>query len=349
MAFLIFIVLLVALWALLRAEKAEQRLRRLGAQLDAVTQRLAALEGGRTPVAPAIDTGSVATPPIQVPMAPQPEPPPVPPPPQEIPVPAAPGLEQALGTRWLVWLGALAVALAGVFLAKYAVDQGLLGPAVRLSLGVLFGVGLAAAGDQLRRRGPGEGQALHIASIPAALTAAGLAIAFACIYAAHTLHGLIGAGATFAGLAALSAAAFLLALSHGGSDGRPAGAFIALLGLGGGLAVPALVPTEHPSAWALFGYLALLNTATLAVGWRLPAPWLGLPVLGGAALWVTTALGRGAEAPPIVLFLVALAAAGLCFGRLSLRDGNAKTALTDAWTAAATGAVPLLLDWLLLT
>ncbi|MBB6254833.1 DUF2339 domain-containing protein [Nitrospirillum iridis] len=347
MAFLIFIVLLVALWALLRAEKAEQRLRQLGAQLDTVSQRLAVLEGGRAaPPVPVAPAGPV------LPESVEPPPPPssiVPHPVSPAPLPVAPTLEQTLGTRWLVWLGALAVALAGVFLAKYAVDQGLLGPAVRLSVGVLFGVGLTAAGDQLRRRSPQGGQALHIASIPAALTAAGLAIAFACIYAAHALHGLIGAGATIAGLAALSAAAFLLALSHGGSDGRPAGAFIALLGLGGGLAVPALVPAEHPSAWALFGYLAVLNTATLAVAWRLPTAWLGLPVLGGAALWVATTLGHDAEALPIVLFLIALAAAGLGFGRLILRDGTPRTALTDAWLATAMGAVPLLLDWLVLT
>ena len=50
----------------------------------------------------------------------------------------------------------------------------------------------------------------------------------------------------------------------------------------------------------------MLNTATLAVAWRLPSDWLGLPVLGGAALWVATTLGHDAEALPIVLFLATI-------------------------------------------
>ncbi|TWB64248.1 DUF2339 domain-containing protein [Nitrospirillum viridazoti] len=353
MAFLVFIALMVALWALIRSERSERRLAELNARLEALTHRLSHLEGDAPPSQP-----EVAPPPAPVSPASVPPPRPVTPPPlapipkavsQPASRPAAPSLEQALGTRWLVWLGALAVALAGVFLAKYAVDQGLLGPAVRLTLGGLFGAALVTAGDVMRGRAGDTTTTkapLSAASIPAALTAAGLAIAFACVYAAHALHGLIGPGATFAGLGALSAVAFLLALRHGGGDGLPPGAFIALLGLGGGLAVPALVPSDHPSAWALFGYLALLNTATLAVSWRLPAAWLGLPVLAGAAVWVVTAAAHTMEAAPIVLFLVALSAAGLGFGLLDLR--RERPVVTDAWIVAALGGLPMVLDWLLL-
>ncbi|ASG22098.1 DUF2339 domain-containing protein [Nitrospirillum viridazoti] len=351
MAFLVFIALMVALWALIRSEKSERRLAELNARLEALAHRLSHLEGGAPPARPAV------APPPALPASGPPPGPVAPPSPAPIPKaasqpayrPAAPSLEQALGTRWLVWLGALAVALAGVFLAKYAVDQGLLGPAVRLTLGGLFGAALVTAGDVMRGRAGDTTTTkapLPAASIPAALTAAGLAIAFACVYAAHALHGLIGPGATFAGLGALSAVAFLLALRHGGGDGLSPGAFIALLGLGGGLAVPALVPSDHPSAWALFGYLALLNTATLAVSWRLPAAWLGLPVLAGAALWVVTAAAHTVEATPIVLFLVALSAAGLGFGLLDLR--RERPIVTDAWIVAALGGLPMVLDWLLL-
>ncbi|MEE3623367.1 DUF2339 domain-containing protein [Nitrospirillum sp. BR 11752] len=368
MAFLVFIALMVALWALIHADKANRRVANLNARLDVLTRRLADLQGSTpqpqsvgAPVATAPPTLSEPLPaPVPPPMADTPSPRPIPKP---VPTPSPslgppslppPSLEQALGTRWLVWLGAIAVALAGVFLAKYAVDLGLLGPAVRLTLGGLFGAGLVVAGDILRRRaasagdtaGRGGTPSFQAASIPAALTAAGLATAFACVYAAHALHGLIGPGTTFAGLAVLTGAAFLLALRHGGGEGLSAGAFIALLGLGGGLAVPALVPSDHPSAWALFGYLALLNTATLAVGWRLPAPWLGLPVLAGAALWVVTATAHGSDAIPIAVFLAALSGAGMGFALTGLR--HRRSDVTDAWIAIALGGVPLLLDWLLL-
>lgn len=363
MAFFVFVVLVVALWALLRSEGAERRVLKLTLALNDMQRRLAALEAGEKSVQ------AMAPPPVEAPAPPQAASPAVPQPaaPPAAPLPAwaqrptvaptpkpakpsdRPSLEQALGTRWLVWLGALAVALAGVFLAKYAVDQGLLGPAVRLTLGVLFGAALVVAGDILRHKAGRESNKtpLSAASIPAALTAAGLAIAFACVYAAHALHGLIGAATAFVGLAALAGAAFLLALRHGISDGRPAGAFIALLGLCGGLGVPALVSSDQPSAWVLFGYLAVLNTAALTVGWRLPARWLGLPVLAGAALWVITALGNAAPDLPIALFLVALSAVGLGIGLAPRHDGR-PVSLADGLAAWGLGAVPAGLAWVLL-
>src|SRR6476469_5060873 len=50
------------------------------------------------------------------------------------PSPAAPNatLEERFGTRWVVWIGGLALALGGVFLVRYAVEHALLGPGVRI-------------------------------------------------------------------------------------------------------------------------------------------------------------------------------------------------------------------------
>src|SRR6185437_12771864 len=53
------------------------------------------------------------------------------------------GLEENLTSRWFVWLGAIAVALAGTFLVKYSIDEGYLGPAARCVLGFLLGAVLA--------------------------------------------------------------------------------------------------------------------------------------------------------------------------------------------------------------
>jgi len=59
-----------------------------------------------------------------------------------------------LSTRWLVWLGGLALALGGVFLVKFAIDFGLLGPRIRVAGGVVgeervstAGLPIAAAED----------------------------------------------------------------------------------------------------------------------------------------------------------------------------------------------------------
>ena len=50
-----------------------------------------------------------------------------------------PDIEALLTARWGVWLGAAALVLAGVFLVRYAVDEGLLGPAIRCVLAALLG------------------------------------------------------------------------------------------------------------------------------------------------------------------------------------------------------------------
>src|SRR6185437_15512315 len=68
----------------------------------------------------------------------------------ESPMPPAPpealgkswDIEALLTLRWGVWLGSAALLLAGVFLIRYAVDEGLLGPATRCGLAALLGVAL---------------------------------------------------------------------------------------------------------------------------------------------------------------------------------------------------------------
>src|SRR6185437_13760105 len=44
---------------------------------------------------------------------------------------ASPGFEERVGTRWVVWLGGLTLALGGFFMVRYSIDAGLLGPGVR--------------------------------------------------------------------------------------------------------------------------------------------------------------------------------------------------------------------------
>ena len=39
-----------------------------------------------------------------------------------------PDIETALGTRWAVWVGGLALALGGIFLVRYSIEAGFFGP-----------------------------------------------------------------------------------------------------------------------------------------------------------------------------------------------------------------------------
>ena len=44
----------------------------------------------------------------------------------------SPGFEERIGTRWVVWVGGLTLALGGFFMVRYSIDAGLLGPGVRI-------------------------------------------------------------------------------------------------------------------------------------------------------------------------------------------------------------------------
>ena len=64
-------------------------------------------------------------------------------------------LEETIGAKWAVWVGGIALALGAVFLVRYTIEQGLLGPRERILLGLIFSVGLCAIGEYTRpaRRG----------------------------------------------------------------------------------------------------------------------------------------------------------------------------------------------------
>jgi uncharacterized membrane protein len=232
---------------------------------------------------------------------------PVPPPPPSYPPPAAgrPGLEEALGTRWAVWIGGLALALGGVFLVRYSIEAGLIGPGMRIIAGLLFAAALLAAGEWLRRSGAAEAPAaMRGAYVPGVLTGAGIVAAFATTYAAYVLYGFLGGTSAFLALGAVAFACLALSLLHG-----PA---IAGLGLAASYVTPFLVSTTDPSLGGLAVYLVAVTVATLAVarlrGWR----WLAVTGTLGTVLWsafMSAVSGAGVADAEIVAGFTAV-----CFG-----------------------------------
>ncbi len=197
------------------------------------------------------------------------------------PTPAAPakGLEERFGTRWVVWAGGIALVLGGIFLVQYSIEQGLIGPAVRILLGALLAAGLLGAGEWIRRREHHAARARFAAAdIPSILTAAGTTVAFATVYAAYALYGFLDPAAAFVLLGVVALATLTASLVHG--------PWVAALGLVGAFATPALVLTTSPSYWALAIYVVIVTGATLALArirhWR----WLALTGVVLGALWI---------------------------------------------------------------
>ncbi|MEO5322260.1 DUF2339 domain-containing protein [Mesorhizobium sp. CC13] len=229
-----------------------------------------------------------------------------------------PDIETALGTRWAVWVGGLALAFGAVFLIKYSIESGLFGPGARLTLAALLGLALVGGGEFIRRTGyrvPVEGGGS--AYIPAILTAAGAFALFGTVYAAHGLYGFIGAGPAFVLMGIIGVATIAAALAHGQA--------LAGLGLLGAMVTPALISSTAPNIWALFGYLAIVLAATAAVArirrWTL---LMGAAFVG-TGLWTLLYL---ADAPladfAVILFISAATLATLAFVWLGRGEDQAE-------------------------
>ncbi|MFL6827569.1 MAG: DUF2339 domain-containing protein, partial [Bradyrhizobium sp.] len=163
-----------------------------------------------------------------------------------------PGFEERIGTRWVVWVGGLTLALGGFFMVRYSIDAGLLGPGIRTLLGGLFALALLAAGEWTRRKESISSMvALPIANIPAILTAAGTAVAFATVYAAYALYDFLAPASAFILLGMVGLGTLAAALLHG-----PA---LAGLGIAAAFVTPVLVSSEKPDFWALYIYLAIVT------------------------------------------------------------------------------------------
>jgi uncharacterized membrane protein len=210
--------------------------------------------------------------------------------------------ESRIGARWAVWVGGIALALGGIFMVKYSIEAGLLSPAVRLSLAAIFGLVLMAIGEFVRRRTqPLIANAFQNAMIPGVLTAAGAITLFAVTYVSYEFYGYFGPATAFVLLAVVSFLTIGLSLLHGQA--------LAGLGLLASMLTPALVSTEEPSAWSLFGFLSVAWLATFAAS-RI-RHWQVVPALAnaGMALWAVLYLSAAdkVEVLPVLVALLVLA------------------------------------------
>jgi uncharacterized membrane protein len=334
---------IIAIAALVKSVGLGERLRRLEARLAALERAVSAMPPvpATPPTHEPVPPAPEPTAPISVPQPKRPaEEPPVlpereppvaasspiaPPPSQTAPPPAVPtaqsmSLEERLGTQWAVWVGGLAVALGGIFLVRYSIEQGLLGPGVRVTLGALLALALVVAGEWARRSERLSGiVGVPTAHIPSILTASGTAVAYADVYAAYALYDFLAPGAAFILLGLVALATLAAALLHG-----PA---LAGLGLVGVYVTPLLVASEKPDYWSLYIYLAVVTTAAFALArvrmWR----WLAITAVAFSAAWTLPGLGivsvdaLGAHAFHVIVGF-ALAALLIVAGLLLGPDAN---------------------------
>lgn len=227
----------------------------------------------------------------------------------------------ALKENWMVWLGALSVSLAGIFMVSHSISTGLIGPVQQFLLALLVGLALHAGAEFLRRRHMGTDQVF------AALAGGGSVTLYAALLAGVHVFDLFGPVFALVALAVVSLITMLLALVHG--------PLLAVMGLSGAYLVPVLVGGDGGNSTFLLGYSFVITLSSLLLLRYVYRLWLWYATLAGALLWWALVLLSFNSDLSVALYLSAL------FALFTIRPGMPKVPLYQG----AGALLVLLLAW----
>jgi uncharacterized membrane protein len=179
--------------------------------------------------------------------------------------------------NWMIWLGGVSVALAGVFMVKYSIEIGLLGPRARIATALLTGLVLHGAAEWFRRRTGGSDPVF------AALAGGASITLYAALLAALHLYHLLDPRWVFLLLAVVSLMTMALSLVHG--------PVLAIIGLIGAYVVPILVSTDSGNIVAAMIYSLIISGAALVLLRFVFRYWIWWGILAGGLGWWLLSLG----------------------------------------------------------
>lgn len=185
-----------------------------------------------------------------------------------------PNLESLVGGRLPIWIGGVALVLAGFFLVRFSIESGLLGPPARTILAAAFAAALIVASEAARRV-PATAEDPRVAQ---ALAGAGVASFYATLYMAAALYHLLPPLAAFVLMLAATALALALSLRHGPPT--------AVMALAGGFAAPLVAGFDAAGIGPLLVYLALFVAALFALAVRRGWGWLAIGATVAGFAWI---------------------------------------------------------------
>jgi uncharacterized membrane protein len=233
------------------------------------------------------------------------------------------------GGNTVARVGAIVLFIGLSFLAKWAADNALFPPELRLAAIGVVGIALLVQGFRLSRRelsstdaGDDSTNGTVRGNYGYLLQGAGVAVLYLTIFAAFKLYAMIPALAAFALMAIVCALSTLLALL---ADKQ----LLAFVGFAGAFATPILVSTGSGNHVALFSYYLLLNIAIGIVAWL--RAWRALNLLGFFATFgVATLWGALKYAPEnyastqpfLIAFFAIYVLIGLFYALRHTQDGK---------------------------
>lgn len=161
--------------------------------------------------------------------------------------------EFKLGGKFFTIVGAVAVLFGVSFFLRYAFENNLITETARVVLGIIAGFALLVIGETVRKK-----YALysHIVS------GAGLGVLYLSFYAAYNFYDLVAQPVAFIAMVVVTALGFVLAL-HNRSLALAGWAMI------GGYLTPILLFSHDANMHALFIFVILLNTSSIALAWNM--------------------------------------------------------------------------------
>lgn len=228
--------------------------------------------------------------------------------------------EWLFGGNTVVRMGVVVLFIGLAFLARYAVENALLPPQLRLAAIGVAGIALFAFGLRMRRRAERTGYATT-------LQGAGIAVLYLTVFAAFRLYHFLPAGAAFVALGLICLFSAVIALVLNAQA-------LAFIGFAGGFAAPLLVSTGQGNHVALFGYYLLLGAAIAVIAWK--RAWRPLNLLGFLSTFgIATAWGvlrydpahYGSTQPFLIAFFTVYVLASLFY---ALRHGQPARKAVDA-------------------
>lgn len=171
-------------------------------------------------------------------------------------------MESKIGAHWLNRIGIAALLVGVAYFLKLAFQNGWIGPAGRIAIGLVAGIAVVAWSERFRSRG------YQYFSI--GLKAVGIGTLYLSLWAAFQLYHLIPGSVASIAMMVVTASGIAMALTQNEE-------ILAALALVGGFVTPLLLSTGENRELQLFSYVALLDLASVVLA--VQRPWRRLLVL----------------------------------------------------------------------
>ncbi|HTK33355.1 MAG TPA: DUF2339 domain-containing protein [Candidatus Paceibacterota bacterium] len=193
--------------------------------------------------------------------------------------------------RILGRIGIAAVLIGVAFFLKYAFDNNWIGPAGRVMIGIIAGLGFLGVGQYIRSK------YLQYSDL---IMGGGIAILYLSVFSAHSFYNLIDSGTTGIFMFLVTLLAFAISITNATQT-------LALVSVIGAFATPTLVGSHDNAMMTLFMYMTLINVGVLGISFFKKWPRLNLASFVGTAINFMMWFGAfyvSTDMPPVLLFCI---------------------------------------------